>query len=144
MQRKSLNKYMDKLTFFKMSMKLQEAGLGAQPPAGGLGAPPGGLGAPGGDALGGPMGGPPGMGGGLGGPMGGPPGMGGDPMGGGDPSMMGEPIPIKTIPAADVWGSLAKLVKDNKYDKFFDEINISRQKPTARPQPPERKTSLLK
>lgn len=73
-------------------------------------------------------GGPPGMGGPPGGglpPMGGgPPGMGGDPMGG------GEPIPIRTIPAADVWKLLDQFVS-GKYDKFFDEINITRKQTTT-------------
>ncbi len=104
------------------------------------------LGEPGGDPGGGPpMDGPapsPPMGGGGGPPMGGGP-PGGDPMGGGAPGG-GEPIEVKSLPAADVWKLLEKLVKDEKYGKFFEEINIAKNREKSVTFSPKKKTGLMK
>ena len=125
-------------SFFCASTLFRELG---EP--GGMGAPPGGApapgGPPGGDPMGGGMGAPPG--GPMGGGMGGPPG--GDPMGG---QQQQAPVEIKSIPAADVWKLLEKIVKDDKYKKFFDEINITKQtdQTVYSKKPDKEKTSLQK
>jgi hypothetical protein len=126
---------MSKKSFYQTWNLVNEAG----PPP-----PPGGAGGPGGD-LGGDLGGggaPPGGDpmGGLGG--GGPPG--GDPMGGGEGGPQGEPIPIQSIPVADVWKILDMISKEKKYSKFFEEINVRKQKKSEIFQKKEKKTSLLK
>ncbi len=121
------------LSFYE-SVQLAEAGpMGAPPMPGG---DPGG-GMPGADPMGGdPMGGgmPP-MGG-----MGGPPPMGGgmgDPMGGGAQQ---QPIPIKTISAADVWKILKKIAGNPQLQEFFDAISVARnpfpKKVQSQPQTP--------
>lgn len=133
---------MSEFTFYK-GWLLTELGE----PAGGMPPPPGGAGG-GMPPLGG-AGGPPPMGGGGGmppPPMGGGGGMGdpmgGDPMGGGAP---GKPIPIKTITAADVWGMLEKIVNDEKYEKFFDQIGVNKKRPEAQVfKKKEKETSLQK
>jgi len=125
-----------KFTFFKAFTLLQEATPPG--PAGDVG---GGMG-PGGDPMGGPpSGGMPPMGGPMGGGMGGAP---GDPMGGG--AAAGQPIEVKSLPAADVWKLLEKIVKDEKYDKFFEEINIAKkqQATTFSKKKLEKKSSLMR
>ena len=112
-------------TFFDASTLFRELGEpGGSPGAlgGAAGGPPGGMGGP--PGAGGPPGGPPPMGGGGMG-MGGPPGGG---MGGGEGQPPQAPMAIKSIPAADVWKLLEKIIKDDKYDKFFKEININKPK----------------
>lgn len=122
-------------SFFSASTLFRELGEPAGAPPGG--APAGGP--PGADPMSGGMGAPPGgppMGGGMGGPPG------GDPMGG----QQQAPIEIKSIPAADVWKLLEKIVKDDKYKKFFDEINITKQQDQTvySKKPDKEKTSLQK
>lgn len=111
-------------SFLEILNLINEADAPPPPPAPGGDAPPMG---------GAPMGGGP-PGGGLGGPPGGPP-MGGAP--GGAPQ---EPLPIKTIPAADVWKLLEKVIKD---DKFIEEIHVGRKKRMPKEQQLSKKTSLL-
>ena len=120
---------MSEFTFFKAFTILQEAD--APPPA-----PPGGDDPMGGDPMGGAM--PPPMGGD---PMGGNP-MGGDPMGGGGAG--GQPIEVKSIAAADVWSLLDKIVKDEKYAGFFEEINIAKKQQPSKVYSATVKTSLMK
>jgi hypothetical protein len=124
-------------SFFCASTLFRELGEPAGAPPGGAPGPAGGP--PGSDPMGG-MGAPPGMGGGMGAPPG------GDPMGGGQQQQ--QPIEIKSIPAADVWKLLEKIVKDtNKYGKFFDEINITKQQDQQvvySKKPDNKKTSLQK
>ncbi len=130
---------MSEFTFFKAIQVLREIGemppMGGPPMGGGMGGPPMGGGMPpGGD----PMGGPP-MGGGMGGPpMGG--GMGGDPMGG----PTGEPIPVKTIPVADAWKAMERIISDPSAGNFFQEIHISKRKREKKSIEKNKKSSLLK
>ena len=114
---------MANFSFYKACTMLNEAPLGGPTPpmgGGGMGGgesdPAGGMG--GGMPIGGDLGGAPPMGGGL---------PGGDPMGGGAPPAT--PIPIQTIPIADVWKVLKRVVDDTQYDSFFNEINVSHKNP---------------
>jgi hypothetical protein len=118
---------MSEFSFYKAFTLFSEAGPTPPPPGGGADA--GGM--P-------PMGGPPGDLGGMGGGMGGPP-------GGGDPAAAGgQPIEIKTLPAGDVWKLLEKILKDKKFDKFFEEINIKkRETPTIHSKHQQAKKSSL-
>jgi hypothetical protein len=88
--------------------------------------------------------GPPGppMGGGPPGGIGGPPGgLGAPGPSGGPPGGAQEPLPVKNIPAADVWELLEKVIKD---DKFIEEIHIGRKKKSPKEHQLSKKTSLLK
>jgi hypothetical protein len=127
---KLLNSFMSEFTFFKGFTLVREAGEPTAPAGGGP---------PGGDLGGGPPGGgmPPMGGGGGGDPMGG---------GGGEGGPGGQPIDVKSIPAADVWKMLEKIVQDEKYGKFFEEINIvKKQSPTTySPKKEKEKKSLMR
>lgn len=83
---------------------------------------------------------------------GGMPPMGGDPMAGGMPPMGGgmgaapdqKPIPIKTIPAADIWKVLRKIVEDPKLESFFDEINVGKNPKQKKVENKPKPKSLLR
>lgn len=114
---------MAKLSFYQACSLLTEAPLPPPAPAGGAAPPGGDLG--GDPAAGGaPPGGDP-MGGLGGGGMGG---LGGGDLGGGAPPPA-TPVPVMTISIADVWKVLKRVSEDNKYDSFFDEINVSHRNP---------------
>ncbi len=75
-----------------------------------------------------------------------PPALSGPPPGGNLPAPGEAPegqktIDIKTLPVADVWKLLRKIVEDKKYDSFFADINILKNSKVAPPKV-QKKSSL--